>query len=191
MLAALVEEAVTVGDLVRLLTLRQGQANLVEITLPPTRRSPGRPVRDCRCRRDAALVAILRGGRVIVPQPDDPLEPGDELMFVATERGRGGHPRVLGRTEAAARGTRRDAALRRRFRRAGAPLATAQTVTEGGDAGQRHAHRDADPAQPGVGVGVVEPALDDEPGPEHDDPQQAAVKARTTGGRGASPGPRR
>ena len=34
MLAALVEEAVSVGDLVRLMTLRQGQANLVEVTLP-------------------------------------------------------------------------------------------------------------------------------------------------------------
>ena len=34
MLTALVEEAVTVGDLVRLMTFRQGQANLVELTLP-------------------------------------------------------------------------------------------------------------------------------------------------------------
>ena len=32
MLTALVEEAVTVGDLVRLMTFRQGQANLVELT---------------------------------------------------------------------------------------------------------------------------------------------------------------
>ena len=29
-------------------------------------------------------MAILRGGRVIVPQADDPLEAGDELLFVAT-----------------------------------------------------------------------------------------------------------
>jgi trk system potassium uptake protein TrkA len=29
-------------------------------------------------------VVILRGGRVIVPQGDDGLEPGDELLFVAT-----------------------------------------------------------------------------------------------------------
>ena len=33
--------------------------------------------------RDAALVAILRGGRVIVPQRDDPIEGGDELVFIA------------------------------------------------------------------------------------------------------------
>ncbi len=44
MLAAMVEEAVSVGDLVRLLTLRQGKANLVEVTLPaghPARRPAG------------------------------------------------------------------------------------------------------------------------------------------------------
>ena len=83
-LAALVEEAVTVGDLVRLFTLRQGQVNLVEVTLPKTTSIAGRPVRDLRLPRDAALVTILRGGRVIVPQPDEPLEPGDELLFVAS-----------------------------------------------------------------------------------------------------------
>src|ERR1700722_5625029 len=33
-LSALVEEAVTVGDLVRLLSFRHGEANLVELTLP-------------------------------------------------------------------------------------------------------------------------------------------------------------
>jgi trk system potassium uptake protein TrkA len=85
MLAAMVEEAVTVGDLVRLLTLRQGTANLVEVTLPADTPLAGRAVRDVPLPREAALVAILRGGRVIVPQADDPLEPGDELMFVAGE----------------------------------------------------------------------------------------------------------
>jgi trk system potassium uptake protein TrkA len=85
LLAALVEEAVAVGDLVRLLTFRQGQANLVEVTLPPDTPLAGRPVRSVRLPRDSALVVILRGGRVIVPEGDDALEPGDELLFVATQ----------------------------------------------------------------------------------------------------------
>ncbi|SFS67056.1 potassium channel family protein [Saccharopolyspora flava] len=84
MLAAMVEEAVNVGDLVRLMTLRQGQANLVEVTLPESTPLAGRRVRDLKLPVDAALVSILRGGRVIVPQADDPLEAGDEMLFVAT-----------------------------------------------------------------------------------------------------------
>ncbi|GAB2650188.1 TrkA family potassium uptake protein [Prescottella soli] len=83
MLASLVEEAVTVGDLVRLMTFRQGQANLVEITLPENTPLAGKPVRKIQLPRDVALVTIIRGGRVIVPQPDDPVEAGDELLFVA------------------------------------------------------------------------------------------------------------
>src|SRR5918995_5052744 len=84
LMAALVEEAVTVGDLVRLMTFRQGQANLVEITLAPDAPYVGRPVRDVPMPHDTALVAILRGGRVLVPSPDDSLEKGDELMFLCT-----------------------------------------------------------------------------------------------------------
>lgn len=85
MLASLVEEAVSVGDLVHLMTFRKGQANLVEITLPENTPLAGKPVRKLRLPRDAALVTILRGGRVIVPQNDDPLEGGDELLFVAAK----------------------------------------------------------------------------------------------------------
>ncbi|MFQ6228055.1 potassium channel family protein [Nocardia sp. NPDC002869] len=84
LLASLVEEAVSVGDLVRLMTLRQGQANLVELTLPPDTTLAGKPVRNLTLPRDSALVTILRGGRVIVPQPDDPFEGDDELLFVVS-----------------------------------------------------------------------------------------------------------
>lgn len=83
LLASLVEEAVSVGDLVRLMTFRQGQANLVELTLPPNTPLAGRPVRRLELPRDVALVTILRGGRVIIPQADDPIEGGDELVFIA------------------------------------------------------------------------------------------------------------
>ncbi|SOD74080.1 trk system potassium uptake protein TrkA [Jatrophihabitans sp. GAS493] len=82
-LAALVEEAVEVGDIVRLFSLRQGQANLIEITLSATAPCAGRSVRDLALPQDAALVAIIRARRVISPTPEEPLEPGDELLFVA------------------------------------------------------------------------------------------------------------
>src|SRR3954463_892467 len=84
LMAALVEEAVTVGDLVRLMTFRQSEANLVEITLPPTAPYVGRAVRDVPLPHDSALVAVLRGRRVLVPTPDDPLEAGDEIIFICT-----------------------------------------------------------------------------------------------------------
>jgi trk system potassium uptake protein TrkA len=82
LLSALVEEAVTVGDLVRLLSFRRGEANLVEVTLPPDAPLAGRSVGSIPWPGDVALVAILRDNRVIVPTPDNPLEGGDELMLL-------------------------------------------------------------------------------------------------------------
>jgi trk system potassium uptake protein TrkA len=83
-MAAMVEEAVSIGGLVQLLTLRQGQANLVEVTLPDGTPLAGKRAHSIGLPHDAALVAILRGGRVIVPTPDDSVEAGDELLFVAS-----------------------------------------------------------------------------------------------------------
>ena len=83
MLSALVEEAVSVGDLVRLFTFRQGDANLVEITLSTDSPVVNQRVGDQTWPPDTALVAIVRGPRVIAPSADDPIEAGDELLFVA------------------------------------------------------------------------------------------------------------
>jgi trk system potassium uptake protein TrkA len=74
---------VTVGDLVRLLSFRHGEAGLVEITLPPDAPIAGHRVGSVAWPNDVALVAILRDTHVIVPSADDPLEAGDELLFVA------------------------------------------------------------------------------------------------------------
>ncbi len=83
MLSALVEEAVTVGDLVRLFTFRQSNANLVELTLGADSPVVGQRVGDVGWPPDTSLVAILRSLQVIAPSPDDPLEVGDELLFVS------------------------------------------------------------------------------------------------------------
>jgi trk system potassium uptake protein len=83
LMSALVEEAVSVGDLVRLMRFSQGDANLVELTLPADAAIVGTSVGEVSWPGDTALVTIIREGRVLVPSKDDPLEGGDELLFVA------------------------------------------------------------------------------------------------------------
>jgi trk system potassium uptake protein TrkA len=85
LMVALVEEAVSVGDLVRLMTFRQSQASLVELTMPTEAPLVGQRIGAIEWPTDTSLVAILRDGRVIVPNSDDPLEAGDELLFVTSE----------------------------------------------------------------------------------------------------------
>jgi trk system potassium uptake protein len=76
---------VSVGDLVRLMTFRQSEASLVELTMSGDAPLAGSRIGDIAWPADTALVAILRDGRVIVPQADDPLAGGDELLFVTGE----------------------------------------------------------------------------------------------------------
>jgi trk system potassium uptake protein TrkA len=83
-MSALVEEAVTVGDVVRLFTFRQGNANLVEMTLPTESPYIGKPVGLIPWPESCSLVSILRDGQVYVPSGEQPVEVGDELLFVAS-----------------------------------------------------------------------------------------------------------
>ncbi|MEO6473153.1 MAG: TrkA family potassium uptake protein [Aeromicrobium sp.] len=85
LMASLVEEAVTVGDLVRLFTFRQSNTNLVELTMPEDSPFVGRSVRDVAWPHDVVLVAILRDNSIQTPDSDRSLEAGDELLFVTPE----------------------------------------------------------------------------------------------------------
>jgi len=83
-ISAIVEEAVSVGDVVRLFSLRKGEASLVEITLPEAAKCLGRTVEEVKLPENATLAAIVRDGQVITPHPHDVYSAGDELLFVAT-----------------------------------------------------------------------------------------------------------
>jgi trk system potassium uptake protein TrkA len=79
-LTAMVEEAVTVGDLVRLLRLEGGRVSIVEMTLPDSSPTVGRPLYEVRMPVDSAIVAVLREGHVVIPQPETVLAAGDEVV---------------------------------------------------------------------------------------------------------------
>lgn len=83
MLTALVEEAVSVGDLVRLMKFRQSDASLVELTLLADSPVAGKAIGSVTLPQDCALVMILRGGQAVVPSPDSTFEPGDEVLAIA------------------------------------------------------------------------------------------------------------
>ncbi|HEX6919601.1 MAG TPA: TrkA family potassium uptake protein [Actinomycetes bacterium] len=83
-MTALVEEAVSVGDIVKIFTFQQSNTDMLELTLPTDSPCVGKRVGDVDWPQDTALVAIIREGRPIAPSADDPLEAGDELLFVAT-----------------------------------------------------------------------------------------------------------
>ena len=83
-MTALVEEAVSVGDVVRILTFRQTATDLVEVTLPDSSSLVGRSAGSITWPNQAVLCAIVRDACPLPPWPEQVFEPGDELVFVAT-----------------------------------------------------------------------------------------------------------
>ncbi len=82
LLTALVEEAVSVGSLVRLLRFEGGNAHLVEVTLAEDSPAAGVTLVDLKIPRDATVVAVVRDDRLIVPRGDTRLAAGDEVLLL-------------------------------------------------------------------------------------------------------------
>ncbi|MGN8245395.1 potassium channel family protein [Cellulomonas soli] len=81
-MTAMVEEAVAVGDLVRIFTFHQSRADILELTLPEDSPLVGVRVGQIEWPVDTVLACIVRDTRPIAPSPDDTLEGRDELLLV-------------------------------------------------------------------------------------------------------------
>jgi trk system potassium uptake protein TrkA len=69
---------------VQLLSLERGRANISEVTLTPESPAVGRRISETGLPREAAVVAIIRAGHVLVPAPDMILLEGDETIVLLT-----------------------------------------------------------------------------------------------------------
>ena len=84
LLTGLVEEAVTVGSFVRLLSLEGGKARLAEVTLAAGSPAIAKELTDLGLPRESTVVAVLRDGHVVVPRGDTVLHQGDEVLVLVT-----------------------------------------------------------------------------------------------------------
>ncbi len=82
-IAQLIEERTTLGDIITLHTLKKGKLAVVELDLPEDRcRSCEVPLRDLGLPRGCVLVSIVRGDEVVIPQGSSTLQPGDTVIAV-------------------------------------------------------------------------------------------------------------
>lgn len=81
-IAQLIEEQVTVGDVVQLIELVRGRAALLEVTLPEHSPVVGRLAGEVAWPPDCAVAAVIRGTRVLSAPGELVLEPGDRVLCV-------------------------------------------------------------------------------------------------------------
>ncbi|MCW4464472.1 TrkA family potassium uptake protein [Glutamicibacter sp. MNS18] len=98
LMTALVEEAVEIGDLVRLLSLHSGAVHLMEFTVPHDSALIGRTMGRVPWPADTTMVSVIRDKAPFPPSRDDVIEGGDELFFLTTEASHGRLREVLRET---------------------------------------------------------------------------------------------
>jgi trk system potassium uptake protein TrkA len=81
-LAHLIAEEMSLGDMMTLLKLRKGQYALVEEQVHPQAQAVGRALRDLPLPGECALAAVIRRGELLVPRPDLILQAADEVLAV-------------------------------------------------------------------------------------------------------------
>lgn len=86
-IASLIEEEMSLGDMMTLLKLRRGQYSLIEEKIPPGAKAVGVKILDLELPAECVIAAIVRQGKVVVPRGVTELEEGDEVFAIADREG--------------------------------------------------------------------------------------------------------
>jgi trk/ktr system potassium uptake protein len=86
-MARLIEEEMSLGDMMTLLKLRRGDYSLVEEKLIEGSGATGIPLRDLALPGNCVIAAIIRHGKIVVPNGGSALEAGDEVLAVTDREG--------------------------------------------------------------------------------------------------------
>ena len=82
LLAKLIAEEMSLGDMMTLLKLRRGEYSIVEEKVHPESVSNGKQVMELKLPEECVLAAIIRKGQLVVPKGNTVLEPMDEVLAV-------------------------------------------------------------------------------------------------------------
>jgi trk system potassium uptake protein TrkA len=100
LMAKLIAEEMSIGDMVTLLKLRRGQYSLIEVKVAPGSIADGKAVRDLDLPCDCVLSAILRKGDLILPRADTVLQPIDEVLAIVRPDQQADLERLVARPDA-------------------------------------------------------------------------------------------
>lgn len=86
-LAALIQEEMSLGDMITLLKLRRGNYSLVEEKIPQGARAIGMAIKDLALPEHCVIAAIIRRGEVMIPRGITTFEAEDEVLAVTDAEG--------------------------------------------------------------------------------------------------------
>ncbi len=80
LMASLIAEEMSLGDMMTLLKLRKGEYAIVEEKVAPSAMAAGKAIKDLTLPEACTIVAVIRKGQLIVPRGDLVLQPVDEIL---------------------------------------------------------------------------------------------------------------
>ncbi len=86
-LAHLIEEEMSVGDMMTLFKIRRGQYSVVEEKVAPGAKAVGVALKDMGLEQQCVIAAIIREGKMVLPRADSTFQEGDEILAVASPEG--------------------------------------------------------------------------------------------------------
>jgi trk system potassium uptake protein TrkA len=87
LMASLIAEEMSFGDMMTLVKIRRGQFAIVEEIIPEESNVVGMAIKDLTIPDQCVIAAIIRQGKVIVPRGSTIVESGDEVLAVADNDG--------------------------------------------------------------------------------------------------------
>lgn len=101
-MAKLIEEEMSLGDMMTLLKLRRGNYSLVEEKIYQGAQAVGKAIKELPLSEHSIISGILRHGEMLLPRGATVLEAGDEVLALVDDEGRERLARLLGRPDDAA-----------------------------------------------------------------------------------------
>ena len=86
-LSSLIQEEMSLGDMITLLKLRRGNYSLVEERIPPGAKAIGMMIKDLPLPEHVVIAAIIRKGEIMIPRGISVIEQDDEILAVADSSG--------------------------------------------------------------------------------------------------------
>jgi len=86
-LASVISEEMSIGDMITLLKLRRGNYSLVEEKILPGARAIGMAIKDMALPEHCVIAAIIRKGEIMIPRGLTVFEVDDEILAVTNAEG--------------------------------------------------------------------------------------------------------
>ena len=86
-LAHLIGEEMSLGDMMTLAKLRRGQYSLIELVTSPGAQVVGAAIKDLHLPEECVIAGIIRKGKMIVPRGMTKFDAGDEVLVITNPAG--------------------------------------------------------------------------------------------------------